>query len=95
MMMEKNLPVKRDTSDLEDTLVILRKKIQPKYIIAQLAPDPWAPYVCSSFKGMMPRIIESTHPEYKVGRRFDLGFLNIAMNEGYAICILPENLDDL
>lgn len=35
------------------------------------------------------RVINSDHPRFKVGTRFDFGFFNIATDEGYTIISLP------
>jgi len=41
------------------------------------------------------RIIESNHPRFVVGSRFDFGFLQIASGEGYEITIKPlEDAND-
>ena len=37
------------------------------------------------------RVIESDHPRFSIGTRFDYGFLGIASSEGYTIVILPKN----
>jgi len=35
------------------------------------------------------RVIESSHPRFTVGTRFDFGFFNIATDEGYIITSVP------
>lgn len=42
-----------------------------------------------SFNDKIMRVIESNHPRFSEGTRFDFGFLTIASNEGYVIEILP------
>lgn len=39
------------------------------------------------------RVIYSTHDRFIVDSRFDYGFMNIAIKEGYTIIILPTNQD--
>lgn len=39
--------------------------------------------------GKAMRVIESDHPRFTVGSRFDFGFFNIATDEGYKIVSLP------
>ena len=39
--------------------------------------------------GMAMRVIESDHPRFRVGSRFDFGFFSIATQEGYTIISLP------
>ena len=36
------------------------------------------------------RVIESTHPWFVKGSRFDYGFFNIATGQGYTIISLPQ-----
>ena len=36
------------------------------------------------------RVIESDHPRFTRGSRFDYGFFNIATNEGFTIISLPK-----
>jgi hypothetical protein len=38
---------------------------------------------------MAMRVIESNHPRFIVGSRFDFGFFSIATREGYVILSLP------
>jgi hypothetical protein len=35
------------------------------------------------------RVIESSHPRFTVGTRFDFGFFQIANDEGYIITSIP------
>jgi hypothetical protein len=42
----------------------------------------------SMYKKAM-RVIESNHPRFVIGSRFDYGFFNIATDEGYTIISLP------
>jgi hypothetical protein len=39
--------------------------------------------------GKAMRVIESDHPRFVVGNRFDYGFMNIATDEGYTIVSIP------
>jgi len=39
--------------------------------------------------GKAMRVIESTHPRFTEGTRFDFGFFNIATDEGYVITSYP------
>ena len=38
---------------------------------------------------MEMRVVESNHPRFTKGTRFDFGFFNVATREGYAILSLP------
>lgn len=38
-------------------------------------------------------VIESTHPRFTKGSRFDFGFFKVATEEGYTIISLPPELD--
>lgn len=38
---------------------------------------------------MAMRVIESDHERFSKGTRFDFGFFNIAISEGYTIISLP------
>ncbi len=44
--------------------------------------------------GMAMRVIESDHPRFVVGSRFDFGFFNIATMEGYKIISLPMEVSE-
>jgi hypothetical protein len=44
--------------------------------------------------GMAMRVIESDHPRFTVGSRFDFGFFNIATTEGYKIISLPMEVSE-
>lgn len=35
------------------------------------------------------RVFHSTHPRFVAGSHFDYGYLDIALNEGYVVTILP------
>lgn len=40
--------------------------------------------------GKAMRVIESDHPRFVKGSRFDFGFMSIATDEGYTILSLPR-----
>lgn len=42
--------------------------------------------------GKAMRVVDSDHPRFQVGTRFDYGFLNIAVTEGYIVQIDPVPL---
>ena len=42
--------------------------------------------------GKAMRVIESDHPRFVKGSRFDFGFMSIATDEGYTIISLPMNM---
>jgi hypothetical protein len=42
-----------------------------------------------SWKEMEMRVVDSTHPRFSNGTRFDWGFAEIALKEGYQLEILP------
>ena len=58
-----------------------------KVIVAQYEADWVPPY--STLEGGIPVVIASTHPKYYPGVRFDWGFLQVAVAQGYTIVILP------
>ena len=47
----------------------------------------WYPE-CGVYSHAM-RVIESDHPRFEKGTRFDFGFFSIATGEGYTIVSLP------
>ena len=38
----------------------------------------------------IPFVIESNHPKYTIGTRFDWGYVRQAIKEGYTVTIIPE-----
>ena len=44
----------------------------------------------SIYKKQM-RVMQSTHPRFVNGSRFDFGFMEIAIDEGFAITVLPSD----
>lgn len=54
-----------------------------KTIVAKWIPEKEFGY------GKAMRVIESDHPRYKTGTRFDFGFMRIATDEGYTVISLP------
>jgi hypothetical protein len=40
--------------------------------------------------GKAMRVIESNHPRFVAGSRFDYGFFSVATDDGYAILSLPQ-----
>jgi hypothetical protein len=48
--------------------------------------------------GKAMRVVDSTHPRFIVGSRFDYGFLDIAVTEGYRVnigAVPPHVLHDI
>jgi len=59
-----------------------------RIIVAQYVADWVEPYAeCGEG---IPLVIVSNHPEYTSGTRFDYGFLQVALAQGYSILILPS-----
>ena len=58
-----------------------------KVIVAQYTDD-WAPPYAGHGGGISV-VIASNHPRYTPGVRFDYGFLQVALAQGYTIIILP------
>jgi hypothetical protein len=54
-----------------------------KIIVVKWVPEDTFGY------GKAMYVIESTHPRFYVGKRFDFGFFNIATRDGYVIVSLP------
>jgi hypothetical protein len=48
----------------------------------------WVPEIQFGYEKAM-RVIESNHPRFTVGTRFDFGFFEIATDDGYTIISLP------
>lgn len=88
--MDSQLSIRKERTDLGETVKIESQDIGAKYIVAQMVQDHVEPY--ASRGNLIPRVIKSNHPKYSVGTRLDYGFLITALNEGYAVAILPENL---
>ena len=44
---------------------------------------------CGGMYSFEMRVIESNHPQFVKGERFDFGFFTVATNEGYTIISLP------
>lgn len=51
----------------------------------------WQPARANGFYSPGPwmKVVESNHPNYKVGSGFDFGFFNLATEQGYTIVSLP------
>jgi hypothetical protein len=60
-----------------------------KKIITEFKPDPRYPK--GSFYKYRPVIVYSTHPKYRVGTRFDYGFMHIAIEAGYDVLLLGSS----
>lgn len=45
----------------------------------------------NSIYGYAMMVIESDHPRFKNGSRFDFGFMSIATDDGYTIISLPPD----
>ncbi len=58
-----------------------------KVIVAQFTDDWVQPY-CGAGQGI-PVVVVSNHPRFQPGHRFDYGFLQVALAQGYAVVILP------
>lgn len=60
-----------------------------KIIIAQMVKDNVRPYRDEG--GIIPNVIYSNHPRFQPGCRFDYGFLQLALDEGYNILLLQKD----
>ncbi|MBS3117373.1 hypothetical protein J4430_00630 [Candidatus Woesearchaeota archaeon] len=89
-MDDKSL-VRRGNTVLEETVSTAHQDIGRKYIVAQMVPDTIEPY--ASQGKLVPRVVKSSHPQYQTGNRFDYGFLEVALGQGYAVAILPKDLE--
>lgn len=63
--------------------------MQEKFIIAKMVKDTVPPY--STWNALIPQVILSNHPRFHVDTRFDYGFLQVALKEGYNVLILTDN----
>lgn len=57
------------------------------FVIAKMKEDLVKPYATAGRK--IPVVIESDHPRFVEGIRFDWGFVETAIKEGYIITIIP------
>ena len=55
-----------------------------KYIIAKINPE-------STVYGCCPYVVESTHGRFTNGTRFDYGFMQVALSQGYLVTVLPQD----
>jgi hypothetical protein len=69
--------------DIEDELYQEQEEQEEKVIVAQWIPEDTYGY------GRAMRVIQSNHPRFSVGCRFDYGFTGIAGDEGYTVIIKP------
>lgn len=58
-------------------------KAAPKFIITEMQPE-------GDGRAGIPVVIMSTHLRFVPGYRFDYGFLQIALREGYSVTILND-----
>lgn len=58
-----------------------------KIIIVRMVKDWIKPY--SDMNGVIPKVLISTHPRFVRGTRFDYGYLEVALRDGYMVLILP------
>ena len=59
-----------------------KNKMEKKITVQWVKEEEWG-------YGKAMRVIESNHPRFTVGSRFDFGFFSIATDEGYKIVSLP------
>lgn len=59
-----------------------------RIIIAQMVKDNVPPYKDEG--GIIPSVIYSNHPRFQLGCRFDYGFLQVALREGYNVLLLQK-----
>ena len=57
-----------------------------KVIVAQYVSDWISPYIDEG--AGIPVVVSSNHPKYQTGTRFDCGFLQVALAQGYTVIIL-------
>ncbi len=60
------------------------------YIVAVLKPDWVEPYAKEG--SLIPVVVASSHPKYTPGTRFDYGFMQTAIREGYSVMLLQEHV---
>lgn len=66
----------------------MKKKIE-----AQMVDDWIEPYHTNSDK--IPMVTESNHPRFTQGTRLDWGFLQVAIEDGWAVTVLPHKINRL
>lgn len=59
-----------------------------KFIKAEMQLDRAYPYSRGPFP-FIPYVVEGNHPRFKTGTRFDYGFLQVALQDGYQVTIKP------
>lgn len=61
-----------------------RKKITAAYLLDHLGK------YSRGERTKIPYVLASTHPRFKAGARFDFGFLEVALREGYDVEIFSD-----
>ncbi len=59
-----------------------------KIIIAEMVRDNVQPY--EEWGNIIPSVVYSNHPRFQVGCRFNYGFLQVALGEGYDVLLLQK-----
>ncbi len=59
-----------------------------KIIIAQMVEDDIQPY--KNWGNIIPSVVYSNYPRFQSGCRFDYGFLQTALGEGYDVLLLQK-----
>lgn len=57
------------------------------YVIAKMEKELLEPY--GNMKNKVPVVIESDHPRLVEGTRLDWGFVEVAVEDGYILTIIP------
>lgn len=78
-------------SDVIDAEFEVQSSGPPKnLIVARMMRDPYSGTFSISEGNFIPIIQYSDHPRFRVGSRFDYGFLQVAIAQGYAVLIFPN-----
>ncbi len=60
-------------------------------IVAEYRADPYPVSVSAGMPGI-PWVVRSNHPRFVPGTRFDYGFLQVALAQGYTVLIRTTGL---
>ena len=58
-----------------------------KFIVAMLRPE-------AGIYKAIPYVISSNHPRFSVGTRFDYGFLQMSLREGYTVTFIGNEIGE-
>ena len=63
----------------------MNRYIAAKVELKRINPDDWAQHI--------PVVVESTHPEYTMGKDLTPGLVSCALTDGYTVVLFPANIN--